>query len=342
MPDLVFAYPGNLDTPTGGYAYDRRIVAELRGMGWTVDLLPLGPGFPCPAPAVLAEAYRRLADVGTRTLLVDGLALGALPDVAVHMPHGHRLFALVHHPLALESGLDSATAERLLDDERRALSAARGVIVTSANTAATVTELFEVAVPIVVAVPGTDPAPFARGGGSGAPRLLSVGTLTPRKGHDLLLTALARLRHLPWTLRIVGDDALDPACAGDLHLRASGFAGRVVLTGALSRDDLAREYDQADLFVLASRYEGFGMAYAEAIAHGLPVLGTTAGAIPEAVPPDAGLLVPPDDDEALTDALKELLSDMDARARLASGARAAAPRLATWTDSAACIWKALA
>lgn len=342
LPDLVFAYPGDLDAPTGGYAYGRRIVSELRGLGWTVDLLPLGPGFPFPAADTMAGAYGALSRVGPRTLLVDGLALGALPEIGAHLAANHRLFALVHHPLALETGLDAERAASLLDSERRALSVARGIVVTSATTAASVRRLFDVTAPITIAVPGTDPAAPARGSRGDGMALLSVGTLTPRKGHDLLLTALARLRHRRWTLRIVGDATLDAACAADLRARAAVLGDRVVLTGALAPAALAAEYDCADLFVLASRYEGFGMAYAEAIAHGLPVVGTTAGAIAEAVPPGAGLLLPPDDVDALALALDGLLCDATARERLAAGARAAAPRLATWSDSAACLWRALA
>jgi glycosyltransferase involved in cell wall biosynthesis len=86
--------------------------------------------------------------------------------------------------------------------------------------------------------------------------------------------------------------------------------------------------------VLPSRYEGFGMAYAEAIAHGLPAIGTTAGAIPEIVPESAGVLVPPDDGPALAAALRHLIESRTARAQLAEGARIAAKSLPTWSESA--------
>jgi glycosyltransferase involved in cell wall biosynthesis len=76
------------------------------------------------------------------------------------------------------------------------------------------------------------------------------------------------------------------------------------------------------------------MAFAQAIAHGLPILGTTAGAIPETVPCEAGILVPPDDNVALAAALRRLATDPGERARLGAGAQAAAAQLPTWQETA--------
>jgi glycosyltransferase involved in cell wall biosynthesis len=248
--------------------------------------------------------------------------------------------ALVHHPLALESGLDSDRAHALVMTERAALAAACHVVTTSRTTAGALVRDYGVAPErITVVVPGTDAVPTASGSGSQRLALLSVGTLVPRKGHDLLLAALATLQDLPWHLTIVGDAHRDPATAKALHdaaLRA-GLAGRVVFAGAVDATQLSAHYVRADLFVLASRHEGFGMAFAEALAYGLPLLGTTAGAIPEAVPAGAGMLVPPDDLPALTAALRVLLSDQAVRKQLAASARAAAAALPPWHASAAVL-----
>ena len=175
------------------------------------------------------------------------------------------------------------------------------------------------------------------------PRLLSVGTLVPRKGHDLLIAALAILQNLPWRLTILGDSERDPSTTAALRraIAKAGLGERIALVGAVSPSELQQHYIAADLFVLASRHEGYGMAYAEAIAHGLPVIGTTAGAIPEAVPEGAGVLVPPEDVPALAAALRRLLSDSAARYGLAQVARQAAPRLPRWRDSAALFATAL-
>lgn len=348
MPEsrtVAFAVPGDPDAPTGGYAYDRRVARELRESGWTVRALRLPDAFPHPDPASLDRAYALVAGQPEGVpVLVDGLALGAMPAIGAALGPARPLVALVHHPLALETGLDEARARALRDSERTALGAARRVIATSRATAACLAA--DYGVPpgrIVVAPPGTDPAAAATGGGTDGPRLLSVGTLVPRKGHDVLLAALGTLADLRWRLTIVGDDGRDAATARSLRAlaRRPGLAGRVEIVGAVDAEALERHWAAADVFVLASRHEGFGMACAEAVARGLPVVSTTAGAIAEAVPPGAGALVPPDDPAALAAALRTLLVDPGARARLADGARRASAGLVRWPDTAARVAAAL-
>jgi glycosyltransferase involved in cell wall biosynthesis len=165
--------------------------------------------------------------------------------------------------------------------------------------------------------------------------LLAVGSIVPRKGYDVLIAALAGLTDLPWRLTIAGDDR-DPATAARLRadIEHHKLGPRISLLGAVSASRLAELYALSELFVLPSRYEGFGMAYAEAIAHGLPVIGTTAGAIPETVPASAGVLIPPDDVAALAATLRRLIENKDERADLAAGARTAAGQLPTWAKSA--------
>jgi glycosyltransferase involved in cell wall biosynthesis len=339
---VAFAVPGDLATPTGGYAYDRRMMAELGELGWQIDLLDLGDGFPSPSDATRAAARTQLLAVPAgRTIVIDGLALGVLPEVASELAGRHPLLALVHHPLALESGLTAERAENLRRSERAALASVRGVIVTSAATAHLVVSDYGVpAERVSVARPGSDRAPPAPDGPDrrrdGAIRLLSVGTVMPRKGFDVLIAALATLADLPWRLTIAGDLTRDSDAAMRLEadIAHHGLRDRVVTLGAVSREHLAALYADADAFVLASHFEGYGMAYAEALAHGLPVIGSHAGAIPDTVPPDAGLLVPPGDVTAFARALRSVIADPELRQRLAHGARAAALRLPSWRQSA--------
>jgi glycosyltransferase involved in cell wall biosynthesis len=334
---VAFAVPGSLATPTGGYAYDARIIDELRRLDWQVDVLDIGEGFPFPAPGTRAAAESRLGAIAEGVpIVVDGLALGVLPEVAAALKPAHGLIALVHHPLALESGLSSPQAETLRSSERAALSHASQVVVTSPSTGQQL--VADYGVPderITAAPPGTDPAKRARGGNGASVSLLAVGSLVPRKGYDVLLAALATLRELPWRLTIVGERR-DTATADriEAEIAALGFSDRVTLVGGVKPDSLSALYDESDVFVLASRHEGYGMAFAEATAHGLPVIGTTAGAIPDTVPAQAGILIPPDDISALATALRRLISDSAERARLAAGAWEAAKGLPTWQDSA--------
>jgi glycosyltransferase involved in cell wall biosynthesis len=213
----------------------------------------------------------------------------------------------------------------------------QGVVVTSAFTARLVTADYGVpAESITIAKPGSDPAPLAPGSRDGVVRLLSVGAVVPRKGFDVLIAALARLGDLPWQLTIAGDRTRDRYAAARLDADIAGHAleNRVAVLDAVSPQHLATLYAEADVFALASHFEGYGMAYAEAVAHGLPVIGTTGGAIPDMVPSDAGLLVPPGDMPALAKALRRVIGDSDLRQRLTDGARAAAPQLPTWRQSA--------
>ena len=332
----VFAVPGSLDTPTGGYAYDKRIVAELAQSGWQIALVDLGEGFPWPSDAVRSKARATLSSIPTGCpIVVDGLALGVLPDIASELENP--LLALVHHPLALEWGLSTERADILRLSERRALACARGVVVTSPATARIVASDYGVPMErITVARPGSDPVPPARGSRGGAPHLLSVGAVVPRKGFDVLIAALAGLAHLEWRMTIAGDLTRDPVTAERLQadIARHGLTGRVATPGAVSSEQLAALYDSADLFVLASRFEGYGMAYAEALARGLPVIGTGAGAIPDTIPREAGLLVDAGDVAALADALHRVIIDPALRRRLAEAALAAARQLPTWPQSA--------
>ena len=335
---FAFAVPGDLATPTGGYGYDRRMMAELGDLGWQIDHLDLGEGFPWPDEATRADAQTRLSAVPAgRTIVIDGLALGVLPETALQLAGRNPLLALVHHPLALEWGLSNEQADTLRRSERAALAAVQGVVVTSPATAELVASDYGVpAERITVARPGSDPAPPAQGSHGGVVRLLSVGAVVPRKGFDVLIAALATLIDLPWRLTIAGDLTRDSDAAARLDTDIARYAigDRIAALGAVSPERLAALYAEADLFVLASRFEGYGMAYAEAIAHGLPVIGSHAGAIPDTVPPDAGLLVAPGDIEALAEALRRVIGDAGLRRRLADGARAAAPQLPTWRQSA--------
>jgi glycosyltransferase involved in cell wall biosynthesis len=342
MRSLAFAAPGALTTPTGGFVYDRHIVVGLRSLGWRIDALDLGNGFPFPSVAARALALARLAALpADQPIVIDGLALGVLPDAAARL---RALTALVHHPLALESGLSFSDAAALRVSEAEALACARRVIVTSPFTARLVVSDYGVAAERVTIVrPGTDRLALARVHVEGPIELLAVGAVVPRKGYEVLLAAVATLLDLPWRLTIVGDLERDAGATARLRSDIVRFhlADRVVLTGAVQADHLEALYAGSDIFVLASRFEGYGMAFTEAIAHGLPVIGTTAGAIPETAPAGASLLAPPDDIGAFSSAVRRLIEDSDERCRLAAGARASAAALPTWEQAAELFSRAI-
>jgi glycosyltransferase involved in cell wall biosynthesis len=340
MPaEVWFAVPGDPATLTGGYIYAARLTAALQRQGWTVHQLALPAGFPNPSAGEIEDTHALLATLPVdATVIIDGLAFGAFPE---HIFDGLDLdiVALVHHPLAYETGVTPEDAARLLESERAALHHARAVISTSTHTADELVRVFEVArARVTVALPGiARPAAIPRRTLNSEPRLLTVATLTPRKGYDVLVEALGEIRDLSWRATWVGSTARSPETTRDLEKQIAQLAlgDRIVLAGETAR--LAAYYADADAFVLPSRYEGYGMAFAEAIAYGLPVIGARAGAVSNTVPEDAGILVEPDDPRALAVALRSLLTDAGLYEQLAAGAARAASRLTTWDDTARAV-----
>jgi glycosyltransferase involved in cell wall biosynthesis len=340
---LWFAIPGDIDTRTGGTIYDKQMMAELLRMGWEVEHLAWPTSFPFPSAADIQIAAESLAVCPDGALvLIDGLAFGVLPDVAAAAAQRLNLAALVHHPLALESGLSPNTARSLAASERQALAHVRAIIVTSELTAATLRADYGIGeTPVTVAKPGIHkPGPYPRPRNP-VPHLLSVGTVSPRKAHDILVESLALISDLEWRCTIAGSLDRSPKTTANLRELISKYSMDylITLTGEVS--DMDPLYRTADILISSSRYEGYGMAIAEALAYGLPVVAANAGAIPDVVPEYAGILVPPGDPMALAAALRRLLGDAAYCEALATGAAKAALELAGWSDTAAQVASAL-
>jgi glycosyltransferase involved in cell wall biosynthesis len=338
---IAFAIPGDIDLPTGGYSYDRRLLREWREMGVAARHLTLPASFPNPTDANLAETGRLiLSQPYDDVLLIDGLAYGAFPE-SIAAGLAGRVVALVHHPLGLETGLSQEQARASIARETAALRYASAVIVTSPTTRDLLVADFAVPVErITVAVPGVDPAPRAKGGAPDAPlQLLAVGSLVPRKGYEFLVEALRSLAERPWQLTIIGDADRAPATARALEaqIASAGLQDRITLAGAVSDAELARAYAGSDLFVMPSLFEGYGMVLTEALARGLPVLCTTGGAAAETAPDAAALKVAPGDAAALAKGLKHLIDAPELRARMADAAWATATGLPRWRDTATIV-----
>lgn len=336
----VFAIPGALDSPTGGYGYARRLLRDGPARGLELTVLGLPDGFPFPTVAGLDASGRALAELPPEhPLLIDGLAYGAMP-VDLIRKIAAPIVVLCHHPLGMEAGLSPRQASDLKASETAALAEARHVITTSHATARILAEGFDVpGEKITVAPPGTDPAPRAPGSGSTSCRILAVGSLTQRKGHDRLIKALAPHKNLDWSLRIVGARP-DPATERGLDdlIQAQDLSSRVTLDGPLGIGALTAAYQQADLFALASEFEGFGMAFVEAMAHGLPVVGLESAAVAEATAGSARLVHRDD----LSTTLAELIREHGARAALADQCWTAAQTFLRWPATATIVADALA
>lgn len=336
MIRAVFAIPGDINLATGGYTYDRRVLALLPEHGVAVHHLELPGSFPSPTAADLAETTALLSTAGAGTVvMIDGLAYGAMPVTNI-APITSPIVALVHHPLCLEAGLPLQRQQELRALETAALARARRVIVTSPLTARTLAADF--AVPpnrITVAEPGTDRAPRARGTGSPL-HIAAVGSIVPRKAYDTLVRALGSVKDRNWRLTIAGPADRSPPALEALHraVRETDLGDRIALLGPLPPAELDSLYASADLFVLPSLYEGYGMVLAEAMARGLPIVCTTGGAAAETVPDAAAIRVPPGDEVALAHALDRALGDAPLRRRMSEASWAAGQQMPSWDDTA--------
>ena len=334
---LGLLVPRPFDAVSGGYAYDRRIVAGLREASHTVDVIELAGCYPladtaardsvCSAWETLPESIRPI---------IDGLALPAFSGMEDALA-ARNAVGLIHHPTALETGFSEADRAALLSAEKRVLPALTRVIVTSNSTAERLAADFNVDRDrIRVVVPGTDDAPRSDGSGGPTCRIISVGTLIPRKGHDVLLRALARLFDLDWQLTIVGSPERDPVHAQSLAALAEelGIARRVSFAGEATGDALEALWRGADLFALATHWEGYGMAIAEALKRGLPVAVTSGGAAGTLVTAEAGVVVPAGDTANLSKALRRVIFGAELRHEMAEAAWQVGQTLPSWQTQA--------
>ena len=327
MTELAFVVPGKLDQLTGGYLYDRKVIDGLQALGRSIRLIELASHNREPALAELPDGM---------TTVIDGLAIPDLERAVMAHWHRLRLVGLVHHPLAEETGLSHSAAERLLRLEAAMLRRFCGVICPSFKTAVTVESYGVPSDRILVIPPGTTKPKRPLRSRRGPVRcLLCVASLIPRKGHRVLVAALSRIRDLDWQLLCIGSLHRDRRTAATIRgmIREARLGRRISLAGEQPPQVVMRAYRAADMFVLPSFHEGYGMAFAEAAAHGLPIIATDTGAIPDTVPREAGLLVPPGNAAALARALRRVIAQPALASSLAAGSRAARAQLPDWQQA---------
>ncbi|MBY5935600.1 glycosyltransferase family 4 protein [Tateyamaria omphalii] len=334
MIRAVFAIPGDKDRRTGGFIYEARILAELNALGCDTAHLQLPDSFPDPTPIDMHAALDALKAVpGDVPIILDGLVFGAI-DPAGLAQVAAPVIAMVHHPLGLETGLSKARADFLLQNEAEALRHTDHVIVPSPETARVLCrDLGADPERITVALPGFD-RPTVNRAPIYPPLILSVGLLAPRKGHDLLLSALGQLRDLSWQADIVGKTH-DPEYAASLHDQTAALRieDRVSFSGEVEQAGLAARFNAATVFALATRYEGYGMVLSEAMQYGLPVVSCNVGAVPETVGA-AAMLVPPEDPATLATALRQIIQDRSKAKELSELSVSKAATLPRWEETA--------
>ena len=334
MTRAVFAIPGDKDRRTGGFLYEATVLRVLNELGCAVAHLELPDSFPDPTSQDMSATLAMLRAVPPdQPIILDGLVFGAIDPVGLGQVRAP-VVAMIHHPLALETGLAPERAAYLHTNEAAALTRAAAVIVPSPHTAGVLVRDYGIdAARITVALPGFDRPPVALAP-LDPPLILSVGLLAARKGHDVLLDALAQISDVSWQAEIVGKDH-DRVIARDLRAQCErlGIADRVTFAGELDAAALTGRFNAASIFALATRYEGYGMVLGEAMLYGLPVVSCDVGAVRETVA-GAGVLVPPNNPAAFGHALRALLEDPDAILHQRSASLERARTLPAWADTA--------
>lgn len=334
---LTLVVAGDPAQRTGGYLYDAHIAHALREAAWQIDVVGLEGRFPdadSVAERALDAALAAQPD-GSR-VVIDGLAMGALPWVVARYHTRLDITALVHHPLGDEQGLTATKQTKFHHSEMAALAAVARIIVTSRFTRRRLEILAaEMGIrlsPIHVVEPGVAPAPLSEPTRDGPLNLLCVATVTPRKGQDILVKALGSLSQLDWQCDCYGSNERDPEFAKRVAtlIDAHELTDSLRLQGECDGAELEAAYQEADVLVLPSWYEGYGMVVTEALARGLPVITTTGGALNDTLPDAAGLKVPPGDSEAFALALTRFMTEPLLRERLRQGARQAREKLNDW------------
>ena len=323
---IAFALPGRADTGGGGLAYAEAMAAALRAMGHTASMTE--DDDPAWAPGAVP--------------VIDGLLLPhLLPRLDALAEAG--AVALIHHALA-RAGRDAGQKDAVASVLRTMLPRLRRVVATSRPVADRLMQEFGLAA-VDVVEPGAHDLP-RNAAGDGTCRILSIGVLTPRKGHDVLLRALARLPDLDWSLTVAGAAGRDPDHATRLAalIPELGLAGQVRLIADPDGTALDAMWREAHLFALATRWEGYPASVAEALRRGIPVVvteGDKPGGVGALVPSGTGAVCALEDEPTLSKCLRRLVFDTGLRAEMAEGAWRAGQDLPGWPAQAALLEQAL-
>lgn len=342
---VLFLVPGDINLPTGGYRYDKHMLTNWQKAGRDVTLVCVEGNYPFPSKLEIADAVASVEKLPDADIaVVDGLLGGANPQLMEALGQKMKVVALIHHPLCLENGLERQEARMLEEREGEGLKHVSHVIAVSPATRNAVCDLFgfdDGRIDIVL--PGVERGKASRGSDDATLNLLCVGSVIERKGHRFLIEALAGLKAFQWRLDCMGSTAFDEALFETLQnmLVAHNLEDRIVFHGAVCEETIEAAYQKADVFVLPSLYEGYGMVYAEAIVRGIPVIGTTAGAIAQTVPDGCGILVEPENTEALGEALETMISNSELRQKFRAQTLLAEASFPTWESAASRFYEIL-
>ena len=334
--NVHFLIPGDIETLTGGYVYNKIIIEGLRKLDYKVSIYQLPVDFPFPSDKTLEECNQILTKIPFREpILIDSLAFGPLNKIIAENFGRNPIIPIIHLPLSYNPKYSEETKKHLKEQERNAFEYSPSIIAVSEFTKQLIVEYGINPEKIRVITPGVFKVPRKINYPHLPKKLLCVGSYLPAKGQLLLVQVLAEIKDKDWTLTMHGIQYFDPEYVQLIEnfIVNSNLGERIFMKKQVSGNELIEVYLQADLFILPSLFENFSMALSGALTHGLPVITTNAGGISFSVPENMGLFVTPGNKSELIIAINELLTNPVLYKRLYLSTSAYYKTANTWENS---------
>jgi len=334
---LHFLIPGDIDTLSSCYIYDKRLVEGLKKKGHDVEVYRLGDDFPFPSEDSLNHCHKVIKSIpSAEPIIIDSLAFGTIPSILKEVSATNPIVALIHLPLSMDPNYSAYQRTLFTSPEMEAFSLATKFVVSSEYTFEILLNLGIEAHKINLIIPGIDHFPQKKNYPEKPAKLLSIANLCRSKDHAILVRALTALKDKDWVLHCYGNLDMDRDCLADFQamIRKNSLQKKILVHATISGKELSDAYLDADLFVHPSDFEIYGMALAEALAHGIPVIASTGGGICKTVPAKMGQFFKPSDVYGLQSILEELFENPDVYKKLYTQALTFAKNAQTWEKSA--------
>jgi len=333
---IHFLIPGDINTLTGGYVYDKNIIEGLIKSGYTVNVHQLSNDFPFPSEENLkkCEAIYKSIPNGN-PVFIDSLAFGPIHNILLMYQNKNPVIAIIHLPLTKNPNFSRAEREQFFLPEQNALKLANKIVAVSEFTKQIIIDYGIETSKIEVITPGVFKMPKKQSYPDNPEKILCVGSYLPGKGQLLLVRALAKLKHLCWTLNMFGIQNFDLPYVQKIQTEiiAEHLDERIFINPPISGDKLTKAYLNADLFILPSFFENFSMALNDALNYGIPVITTDGGGIPLSVPKNMGIIIPKGNETDLKQTIENVLTDSLLYKNLCNAASDYYKSANTWENS---------
>jgi glycosyltransferase involved in cell wall biosynthesis len=304
-----FLITGDIQSLTGGYLYNMHMINGLRGKGHLVNVFGTDWQWKdSDSLEYICRHHLKKLPHGS-CVIVDSLILASLHHIVQEFGDRLKFLGLIHLPASYN--VLSGVHGKLADEELTAINDMRQVIVTGQFTFDLLCNVGLNPARICLVEPGTDHFPRKKRYKPVPSELLCIANYSALKAQDVLIRALCRLTAWNWSLHLYGDTNRDKKYTEALRslIRQLKMEHRIIVHGIVERHEISTVFLNADLFLMPSLFESYGMAITESLAHGIPVVTTSAGNIPYTLPAGMGLLTEPGNEEQLADTIRSIFYD---------------------------------